>query len=291
MSTADQAVQAGPARPASLGPVLRWLRFFWSELSLIFRRPRNLAMLAVIAAIPVLLGVVLKVSAPAAGNGPAFVNQVTQNGVFLTLAALVVMLTVFLPLAVAVVAGDSVAGEAASGTLRTLLTVPAGRTRLLLVKFSAVLVFCLAACLLVAVAALLTGFLLFPVGRVTLLSGTTIPLADGLLRVLLVVLYATAGLAAIGAIGLALSCLTEHPLAAMAALMVIVIASEIADSVSQISAAHPYLPTHWLLSWDGLLRAPVDSAVIGHGLLSFAAYAVIFGSIAWARLGAADITS
>ena len=82
------------------------------------------------------------------------------------------------------------ASRRGSGTLRTLLTVPAGRTRLVLVKFSAVVVFCLAACLLVAVAALLTGFVLFPVGRVTLLSGSTIPLADGLLRVLLVVLYA-----------------------------------------------------------------------------------------------------
>jgi ABC-type transport system involved in multi-copper enzyme maturation permease subunit len=291
MSTADQAAPARPGFHPSLGPVAGWLRFFWSELTLTFRRPRNLALLAVIAAIPVLLGVVLKISAPGPGAGPPFVNQVTQNGVFLTLAALVVMLSVFLPLAVAVVSGDSVAGEAGSGTLRTLLTVPAGRTRLVLVKFSAVVVFCLAACLLVAVAALLTGFVLFPVGRVTLLSGSTIPLADGLLRVLLVVLYAAAGMAAIGAIGLALSCLTEHPLAAMAALMVIVIASEIADSVQQISAVHPYLPTHWLLSWDGLLRAPVDSAGIQHGLLSFAAYAVIFGSIAWARLGAADITS
>jgi ABC-2 type transport system permease protein len=289
MSTADAA--APPGWRLSLVPVLGWLRFFWSELGLIFRRPRNLALLAVLAAIPVLLGVALKISAPGRGNGPAFVNQVTQNGVFLTLAVLVVMLNVFLPLAVAVVSGDAIAGETGSGTLRMLLTVPAGRTRLVLVKYGAVVVFCVAACLLVALAALLTGFALFPVGRVTLLSGTTISLADGLLRVLLVILYTAAGMAAIGAIGLALSSFTEHALAAMAALLVIVVGSEIADSVSQIAAAHPYLPTHWLLSWDGLLRAPADSSGIEHGLLSFAAYAAIFASIAWARLGSADITS
>ena len=81
---------------------------------------------------------------PGAG---VFVGQIAENGVFLSLFAIYVLLTVLLPLAVSVVSGDSVAGEAGLGTLRTLLTVPAGRTRLLATKYATIVVFCFAATL------------------------------------------------------------------------------------------------------------------------------------------------
>jgi ABC-2 type transport system permease protein len=69
------------------------------------------------------------------------------------------------------------------------------------------------------------------------------------------------------------------------------VASEVADNVSQFAVIHPYLPTHFWLSFDSLLRAPVDTGSLLHGLLSFAAYIVIFGSLAWARFTSADVTS
>jgi ABC-2 type transport system permease protein len=279
-----------PARPPD--PVRAWLRLLRSELDLTFRRWRNLALLGVLAAIPVLLGVALRLAGPSGGGqGPPFLDQVAGNGIFLSFLALTVMLTLVLPLAVAVVAGDSVAGEAGHGTLRYLLTVPAGRTRLLGVKYVALLAFCIVGSLVVAAVSLAVGAAAFGVGPVTLLSGTTVPLVAGLLRLLLVTLYVAAGLGALAAIGLAVSTLTEHAIAAMAAILVVVIGSEVADSVPQFAVVHPYLPTHWWLSFDGLLRAPVAWPTVGHGLLSFAAYAVIFGAVAWARFTTADITS
>jgi len=291
MSTAEWAAQP----LAWAGAVRGWLRLLRSELGLVFGRRRNLALLAVLGAIPVLLGIVLRVSSPqpggGGGDGPAFLGQVTGNGVFLAFLALVVELTLILPLAVAVVSGDSVAGEAGRGTLRYLLAVPAGRTRLLGVKFAAVVAFCLCACFLVAAVAVVLGAILFPVRPVTLLSGTTIPLAEGLVRLLFVVLYIAAGMAALGAIGLAISTFTEHAIGAIAALLVIAVASEVADTVSQIAVVHPYLPTHWWLSFDALLRSPVDWPELTRGLVSFAVYAVIFCSVAWARFTTADITS
>ena len=66
-----------------------------------------------------------------AAGGPDFISGITGNGLFVAFAALTVELPLFLPLAVATIAGDSVAGEANIGTLRYLLTIPAGRTRLL----------------------------------------------------------------------------------------------------------------------------------------------------------------
>ncbi len=271
-----------------------WLRLLRSELRLIFLRWRNLALLAVLAAIPVLIGFAIRLAGSpggGGGQGPAFLDQVAGNGVFLAFLSLVVMLTLALPLVVAVVAGDTVAGEAGHGTLRNLLTVPAGRTRLLLVKYTALVVFCLCGCLLVAAVALAVGAILFPVGPVTLLSGVTVSLPAGLLRLLFVTLYVAAAMASLAAIGLAISTLTEHAIAAIAAILVIAVASEVADSVSQFAVVHPYLPTHWWLSFDALLRTPVAWPDLTHGLLSFGLYVIIFGSVAWARLTTADVTS
>jgi ABC-2 type transport system permease protein len=262
-----------------------------------FRRWRNLALLGVLVVLPVVLAIGLRVSMPhgggGGGNGPgaSFFAQLAGNGVFLSFLALTILLTLVLPLVVAVVAGDSIAGEAGLGTLRYLLTVPAGRTRLLSVKYVAVVIFGLAACLLVSAVSLIMGAILFPIGPVTLLSGTTVSLADGLLRLLFVTLYVAGGMAALAAIGLAISTLTEHPIGAIAAVLVLAVASEVADNVAQFAVIHPYLPTHFWLSFDSLLRVPVDTTALLHGLLSFAAYIVIFGSIAWARFTSADVTS
>jgi ABC-2 type transport system permease protein len=197
---------------------------------------------------------------------------------------------VLLPLAVSVVAGDSVAGEAGIGTLRTLLTVPAGRIRLLLTKYVMIVVFCLTATVLVAGLGLLMGAIFFPIGPVTLLSGTTVSLGAGLARLALIVLYVAAALSALGAIGLALSTFTQHAMAVMATILVLVIVSEILDAVSQVAVIHPYLPTHFWFSFDALLRTPIEWSQVLHGLGSFAAYTVIFGAIAWTRMRRANIT-
>jgi ABC-2 type transport system permease protein len=303
MSTADAATGpadgiAGLAGPAARvthapGPVRAWLRLLRSELRLVFRRLRNLALLAALFALPVLLGVALKLTAPNGGGGPnsSFVDQLAGNGVFLAFIALTLMLALMLPLAVAVVSGDCVAGEAGAGTLRYLLAVPAGRTRLLAVKYVTVVIFGLTACCVVVGSALATGAALFPVGPVTLLSGTTVSLGQGLLRLLLVTLYVAAALAALGAIGLAVSTFTEHPIGAIAAVLVLAVVSEVADNIPQLAVVQPYLPTHWWLSFDSLLRSPIDTASVLHGMASFGAYVVIFCSIAWARFTSADVTS
>ena len=302
MSTVEAPPLPGGVVPAAGGTARRgvvrpWLRMLRSELGLIFRRWRNLLLLAVLVGIPVLLGIALRVSVPRGGGGggggpgAVFLFQVAGNGVFLSFLALTIMLTLVLPLVVAVVSGDALAGEASTGTLRYLLVVPAGRARLLSVKYAAIVVFSVISCLLVAASALIMGVVLFPVGPVTILSGTTMPLSQGLLRLLFVVLYVSAAMAMLGAIGLAISSLTEHPIAAIASIMIITVASEVSDNIPQFAVVQPYLPTHWWLSFDSLLRTPIDTTELTHGLLSIGVYIVIFCSIAWAKFSNADITS
>ena len=300
MSTISQAEAPAGAtagrEPA--GYVRGNLRFFRNELRLVFFRRRNQLLLAVVVLFPLLIGIGLKLAAPHGGGGggpssggAAFFNQLAGNGVFLTFIALSLLLILVLPVVMAVISGDSVAGEAGYGTLRYLLTVPAGRTRLLAVKYLAIVVWGMVATFIVSVVALLVGVILFPVGPVTLLSGTTVSLGAGLVRVLFVTLYVCAAMAALGAIGLAVSTFTEHAIGAIAAVMILVVASEVVDQIPQFAPVAPYLPTHWWNSFDALLRTPVDSTTLWHGLLSFAIYAAVFCAIAWARFTSADVTS
>jgi ABC-2 type transport system permease protein len=269
-----------------------WLRFFNSELRLMFGRPRNLALLGVLAIAGVFFGIVLRLTIGVGPGGFPFLNQLAGNGVFLAVVMLALTVSLpLLPLGVAVVSGDAIAGEAGHGTLRVLLTVPSGRTRLLIVKFAAIMVFSLAACLLIAVVSLIMGLILFPTGPVTLLSGNTISLGAGVLRVLVVTAYLAVAMTSFGAIGLAASTLTQHPVGAIAGLLVLAIASEICDQLQQLSAIHSFLPTHYWLAWDGLFRSPVDWSGIEHGLVSFVVYAAIFGAIGWAKLTSTDVTS
>jgi ABC-2 type transport system permease protein len=286
------------AGPESPGSVRANLRLFTNELRITFFRRRNQLLLLVAALFPLLIGIGLKAAAPhgGGGNGPgsgsaAFFNQLAGNGVFLTFIALSLLLILVLPVLVAVVAGDSIAGEAGYGTLRYLLAVPAGRTRLLIVKYATIVVWCVAAVFIVSAVALVVGVALFPVGPVTLLSGDTISLGAGLVRVLLVTLYICAAMAAIGAIGLAISTFTEHSIGAIAALMILIVTSEVVDTIPQFAVVAPYLPTHWWNSFDALLRTPVDTTTLWRGLLSFAVYAVLFFLIAWARFTSSDVTS
>jgi ABC-2 type transport system permease protein len=288
---AGRAAAAGQGRDA---PVQAWLRFFRSELRLVFGRRRNQALLVVVALFPLIIGIGLRLGDQGGNSGGpsvAFIGQLAGNGAFLSFIALTLLLILVMPLAVAVVAGDSMAGEAGYGTLRSLLAIPAGRVRLLSVKYATIVIFALVVTFLVTAVALATGAALFPVGPVTLLSGTTVPLADAMLRLVFVSLYVAAAMATLGMIGLALSTLTEHAIGAIAALAIVVVTSEVVDNVPQFAAVHPYLPTHWWNSFDSLLRVPIDTGTLLRGLLSFAVYLLLFGSFTWARFTTADVTS
>src|SRR2546423_6897579 len=97
-----------------------------SELKLVFGRRRNRVLLALLAIVPAIVATAVYLSGrgPEGGEGPPFLSQVTNNGVFASLAGLAIVLPFLLPLTVSIVSGDSIAGEANMGTLRYLLTRP-----------------------------------------------------------------------------------------------------------------------------------------------------------------------
>lgn len=263
-----------------------------SELRLLFRRRRTWTLLAALAAVPVLMGVAVRMtSGPPSGAGPSFLDQVAGNGLFLGIAALFVCTPFFLPLTVAVVAGDSIAGEASHGTLRYLLTAPVRRAGLLAVKYAASLVFCLAAAAVVAGVGVMTGLILFGTGPLALPSGTTITAAETVGRIGLITLYAAVSLTGLAAIGLFVSTLTDVPVGAMAAAVVLTIVSQILGSLPQLEWLHPWLFTHHWMDFGDLLRQPVLWDSFRANSLVQLGYVVVFGALAYGRFASKDVLS
>ncbi|CAD5997109.1 ABC transporter permease [Agreia sp. COWG] len=266
--------------------------FLASELAVMFRRRRTWAMLAALAAVPIVIAIAVRVSSSdSGGRGPAFIGSITQNGLFVGIAGLTIAIPLFLPLTIGVVAGDSIAGEASSGTLRYLLVSPVGRIRLLVVKYLAAAAFCLAATLTLSIAGILIGIALFPVGPVTLLSGDTVSVAESLLRALLIALYASVSMLGLAAIGLFISTLTDAPVGAMAATVVLSIVAQVLDSLSQTAWLHPWLFSHYWLNFADLLRQPIEWSSFGQNALLQLGYVVVFGALAYGRFSTKDILS
>ncbi|MGH3889584.1 MAG: ABC transporter permease subunit, partial [Pseudonocardiaceae bacterium] len=205
---------SGPVR----APLVRLLR---SELRWVLRRPRTQVALGLLAVVPVLIGIGIAVTDGPGGSG--LLTQVAGNGLVLPVVALSICLALLLPLAVTMAAADALAGESAHGTLRGLLLAPVSRTRLVLVKSVGVLAVAVAAVAAVAVLGIVTGLVLVgpsgPAHGMLTLSGTEIGPGSALLRVSLAATWTIGQLAAVGAMALAVSSITDHPLVVLAAVL------------------------------------------------------------------------
>ena len=276
----SRSVARGSGVPGLLG----------SELATLFRRLRTWMMLGALCLVPILLGVAVRIAGGTrAGRGPAFLDQITDNGVFVGLAALTIATPLFLPLTISVVAGDTIAGEASLGTLRYLLVAPSGRVALLAVKYVVAAVFCVIATFAVVAVGVIVGAILFGAGPLTLLSGTQVSLAEGLVRCLAVVAYVSVSMLGLAAIGVLLSTLTTVPVGAMAATAILAVAAQIVGQIPQLSAVHPYLFTDRWLDFGDLLRSPISwDSFLDNALLQ-AVWIVVAGALAVWRFTTRDV--
>jgi len=262
-----------------------------SELALVFRRRRTWAMLAALALVPVLIAIAVRLTTDRDSGGPAFLGDITNNGLFVAFTALTVSIPLFLPLVVGVVSGDTVAGEASHGTIRYLLVAPTGRLRFILVKYAGAVAFCLAATLLIVLVGAAVGALLFPIGPVTLLSGTQVDGWSYAGRAVLLALYVTLSMLGLSAIGLFASSLTTVPVGAMAATVVLAGVSQVLDQLPQLDWLHPFLFSHLWLGFGDLLRDPVSFDSFGANALLQLGYVAVFGALAYGRFATKDVLS
>jgi ABC-2 type transport system permease protein len=298
------------------------------ELAKLLRRPRTWISVVLTCALPFIVAVFITVThlVPPPGQGSAFLSAVLQDGALYPAAALALVLPVFLPVAVAVVAGDSIAGEATGGTLRYLLVRPVSRTRLLVAKLVSVIVYVLLVVLAVTFTAYATGvFLLGPseaaaVGQVpgvsggaggsapglagqvptagqaagaavTSLSGAPLSLLQLTERTAGAIAFITVSMLGVAAIALFLSTITDSALGSALGALAALVASEVLVTLNAATVVQPYLPTRYWLAWIDFFRQPVFWRDIQRGFGIQAVYVVVFLAAAWANFSTKDITA
>ena len=271
------------------------------ELRKLFRRPRTWATIAALCALPIAVAILLAVTdlAPRPGEGPAFLSAVLSNGNLFPLAALGIVLPLFLPIGVAVVAGDSIAGEAQAGTLRYLLARPAGRTRLLVAKLVAVIAFVLVTVVIVAAVGYVLGQTLFatpppgatPVPISVSVSGTPLTTGEIAGRSFLAIGYVAVSMLGVAAFGLFFSTLTDSSLGATLGALAVLVASSLLFTLDAASPIAPYLPTRYWLAFVDLFRDPILWRDILRGLALQGVYVGVLLAASWANFMTKDVTS
>ncbi|TNC21305.1 ABC transporter permease [Amycolatopsis alkalitolerans] len=278
---------AGPARTT-----VPLVRLYLAELRWIFRRPRTLVVLGLLALIPVIVAIALSIGR-STGEGPgnggvSLLTSATANALVLPVAVLAFTLNLLLPLVTAMSAGDALAGELSHGTLRGWLLAPVSRGRLLLVKALGVGTFTLASVVLMAVVALIAGLVMNGTGSLFTLSGTTLSFGAALEHIAIACGWVTLQLWAIGAVALAISACTEHPMLVVVSILAGTIVSGVLLLLSSVSWLHPFLLPK---SWDSLvdvLRDPRPGGGLTEGAVRAVCYLVIGLSLAYARITTKD---
>jgi ABC-2 type transport system permease protein len=266
------------------------------ELAKQWRRPRTLVTFAALASFALALTVALEISGGGelqrVGDIPLFIVP-DRSGVSVPVIALASTMKFFLPLAVAVFAGESVAGEAGWGSLRYALARPVSRTRYLLSKLAVALGLSLAAVALVPLAALAAGTIAFGWHPLTAIDGsastaahsTIVRFATGaaLARLGIGTAYVAAGMMSIFAFAFLLSTLTSRPFAAVAGGVGLTVVSRVlnADYLPGVAILNHWMPNNDVDLWQHFFQEPSQTTGMGHFLALQVIYAAVFLAIAW----------
>jgi ABC-2 type transport system permease protein len=264
------------------------------ELIKMLRRPRTWLIIGMLIALPTLVAVLLAITdlGPRPGTGPPFLSAVLSDGTLFPLAALGVVLPLLLPIAVAVLGGDAIAGESQMGTLRYLLVRPVGRTRLLLAKLVTVVAFVLLAIFIVAAVSYAEGRLLLgraPATGTLSLSGSTLTEQELAWRTALALGYMIISMLGVAAIALFFSTLTRSAIGAALGTVGMLVASTVLLGLDAANALHPFLPTRYWLAFVDLFRDPILWRDVIRGLLVQLGYLAVFTLAAWATFSTKDI--
>lgn len=259
-------------------------RLLGAEFNCALRRPRTQVTLGLLALVPALLGVGVADSwsadAGRTNTVSGLVAATAQNGLMLPVAALAVALGLLLPLTVSIAAADALAGEVAHGSLRTLLLAPISRPRVVGIKAVGVLAVGVLAVLVIVVVGLLTGMAVGGTSQLLTLSGTTVGVGPALARVAIAAGWTLLQVCAVGAVALAVSALTDHPLVATAVVLGGATAFSVLASMPSLAWLRPYLLTSDWSDLVDVLRDPLPAEALIRSALHAVAYLIVGMAVA-----------
>jgi ABC-2 type transport system permease protein len=243
------------------------------ELFKIFKKPRTYIAFAAIAAIVFLIQLAIYV------DGKTYlgfilqslqetfqVNGIILNGYFVCFIVLQTLL-VHVPLLIALVSGDIIAGEANMGTLRLMLTKPISRARLMLAKFSATAIYTIMLLTFMAVLALFGSMLIFGTGDMINLKSDMVIILDAsdvFWRYIGAFGFAALSMVTVSSLAFLLSVFADNSIGPIIGTMAIIIVFTILTTmdIPFFNALKPFLFTNHMLNWKGFFERPVDEGEV-----------------------------
>jgi len=260
------------------------------ELFKIFKKPRTYIAFGAIAAIVFLIQFALYVDGDAyigfmlSSIENSFSIEGNQLNGYLVFFIILQTLLVHVPLLVALVAGDMIAGEANMGTLRLLLTKPVSRSRLLICKFFAAAIYAVLLLTFMAVLGLLFSLLLFGTGDLIVLKSDKLLIidhADILWRYVAAYGFAALSMITVAALSFLFSAFADNSIGPIIAAMSVIIVFTILTTmdIPLFNHVKPYLFTNHMLNWKGFFDRPVDRREVLKSALFLLGHTVFFVSL------------
>lgn len=245
------------------------------------RRRRTLVAYLLVVALPIMVSLAVKFGSNSnsnsgggrrLGSGSAdLVGLATAGAANFTVTMFFFAAGFLLLVIVALFCGDTVASEASWSSLRYLLAAPIPRRRLLKQKLIVGLVLALGAIATLPVASYVIGLLAFGNSPLQSPLGVEFTPSGSLWRIVAIGLYIFVSLLFAAGVAFLMSVLTDAPLGAVGAAVVLVIISNVLNAIDALGSLRDWLPTHFSTAWLDLLSANVEWSSMARG----AAYSIV----------------
>lgn len=216
------------------------------------------------------------------------------NGYFIT-QFVMNSLWVHVPFLITLVAGDMLAGEAAAGTFRLLLTRPPSRSSVFFAKFAVTLIYTALLVLFLGALTLTLGLWLFGTGDLLVTGGTltVIPAADVPLRLLLAFTLAIWSMWCVASLALLFSSLVENAIGPIIGTMAVILVCLVVSNIPLplFDAVRPSLFTTYMNLWRYAMQDPLPWTDIARSAAVLGAFIAGFGGAAWAVFARKDVLS
>ena len=217
------------------------------------------------------------------------INAYTVSYIVLT------SLWIHIPILIALVTGDLIAGESNGGTFRLILTRPVSRTKLLFAKFFAGCTYIVMVIILMISLSVGLGAILFGSGDLLILKGSVniFKADDALWRFGLAYGYGILSMTVVASLSIMLSAFAENSIGPIIGTFAIIMGLTIISTLgfSFLRPVIPYLFTTYLPSWQLFFDYELDSVKIAKAVFADLVYIFIFLSITFYYFRKKDILS
>lgn len=260
------------------------------ELFKIFKKPRTYIAFGAIAAIIFLVQLALYIDGDTYLNfmmrslESTFIIEGNKMNGYLVFFIILQTLLVHVPLLIALVAGDMIAGEANMGTLRLLATKPVSRTNIILSKFWATCIYTLLLLTFMAILGLLGSVLIFGTSDLMVFKSDKLLLidrSDVLWRYFAAYGFAALSMITVAALAFLFSVFAENSIGPIIAAMSVIIVFTILTTmdIPFFNNIKPYLFTNHMLNWKGFFDRPVDGREVLKSALFLLGHIAFFVSL------------